>query len=31
MLTGTTSNEMEVNRNFDKCLSLGRRISGTFG
>jgi hypothetical protein len=28
---GTTSKEMEANKNFDKWLSLGRRISGTFG
>jgi hypothetical protein len=27
---GTTSKEMEANKNFSKCLSLGRRISGTF-
>jgi uncharacterized membrane protein YgcG len=28
---GTTSKEMEANKNFDKWLSLGRRISETFG
>jgi hypothetical protein len=28
---GTASKEMEEkNKHFDKCLSLGRRISGTF-
>jgi hypothetical protein len=27
---GTTSKEMEANKNVDKWLSLGRRISGTF-
>jgi hypothetical protein len=31
MQKGTTSKEMEVNTIFDKWLSLGRRISGTFG
>jgi hypothetical protein len=28
---GTASKEMEANKHFDKWLSLGRRISGTFG
>ena len=28
---GTTSNEMEANRNFGQWLSYGRGISGTFG
>jgi hypothetical protein len=27
---GTTSKGMEANKNVDKLLSLGRRISGTF-
>jgi hypothetical protein len=28
---GTTSKEMEANKNFNKWLGLGRRILGTFG
>jgi hypothetical protein len=28
---GITSKEMEANKNFNKWLRLGRRISGTFG
>jgi hypothetical protein len=31
MQKGTTSKEMEVNKNFNNWLSLGRRISETFG
>jgi hypothetical protein len=31
MQKGTTSKEMEVNKNFAKWLSCGIQISGTFG
>jgi hypothetical protein len=31
MQTGATSKEREMNKYFEKWLSLGRQISGTFG